>query len=212
MKGGEWSRLSARISGGMTYNQYRQYAEREAALVLANPECGAKDERTKYLPLNAHRMARIEKDYSLTEELKRLVESLARPQVWLVLSEAWCGDSAQTLPYIARIAECNPKIALRVLLRDENADIMDRYLTAGTRSIPKLIAFDEDGRELFRWGPRPREAMDLFLQARQAGLPQATISERLHLWYGRNRGRALEEEFMQLMKMAKAGEAPGKQP
>jgi hypothetical protein len=211
MKEGDWRGLSSRISGGMTYGQYREYVGREAARVLEMPEPGREDERAKFLPLNAHRMARIEKSYSVTEELRHLVESLARPQIWLVLSEAWCGDSAQTLPYIARIAECDPRITLKILLRDENPDIMDRYLTAGTRSIPKLIAFSEDGRELFRWGPRPREAMELFLQARQAGMPPAARSEQLHLWYGRNRGRSLEEEFMHLMRMLKAGEESGKQ-
>jgi hypothetical protein len=212
MNEGGWHGLFDRISKGMTYGRYREYAEHGAALVIENQETGAKEERTKYLPLNVHRMARIDKTYAVAGELGHLVESLTHPQVWLVLSEAWCGDSAQTLPYIARIAGCNPRITFRVLLRDENPDIMDRYLTAGTRSIPKLIAFDEDGGELFRWGPRPREAMELFLQARQAGMSPATTSERLHLWYGRNCGRALEEEFLQLMRMVKAGEAPGKQP
>jgi hypothetical protein len=191
----------------MTYGRYQEHFAREVARAEADPELAATDEHARYLALHAHRTARIEKTYTVGDEMRSLLDSLTSPQVWMVITEPWCGDSAQSLPYIAKIAAGNPLIEFRLFLRDRNPDIMDRYLTRGTRSIPKLVAFDESGQELFRWGPRPREAMDLFLKARQAGTPREDISEELHLWYGRNRGRALESELLQLLKNVKGGEA-----
>ena len=50
-----------------------------------------------------------------------------------------------------------PGLELRIVLRDEHPEVMDRYLTNGSRSIPIVIALDEEFRELGHWGPRPRE-------------------------------------------------------
>jgi len=151
-------------------------------------------------PINLRRTTRILKTYVIPEEVRRTIHMLREPQLWMVLTEPWCGDSAQCLPYIARLAECNTLIHLKFLLRDMNPDIMDEYLTDGTRGIPKLVAFDRQGNELFRWGPRPREGQEVFLRAKAEGLTQAEALERLHLWYGRNRGKALEEELLALIQ------------
>ena len=96
----------------------------------------------------------------------------------------------------------NSNIDLRILLRDENPDIMDIYLTNGTRSIPKLVAFDENGNQLFEWGPRPKEAQRLIDQWKGEGIVKPELYEKLHLWYGRNRGKELEEEFLEIFSHA----------
>jgi hypothetical protein len=76
---------------------------------------------------------------------------------------------------------------------------MDAYLTDGTRGIPKLTAFDSQGRELFRWGPRPKPAVELFRRFKEEEVPGPELREKLHLWYAKNRGRALEEELVDLL-------------
>jgi hypothetical protein len=189
----------------MTYREYQEYFETEVSKVKVTPALAEGDAHAKALPLNAHRTRRIEKTYSLSDSLQNVVANIAQKQVWLVLTEPWCGDSAQCLPYISKIAAASPLVEMRILLRDQNVDIMEQYLTRGTRSIPKLISFDQSGNELFRWGPRPREAMELFLKSREAGIPQTTIAEKLHLWYGRNRGKAIEEEFLEILNKCNAG-------
>ena len=59
--------------------------------------------------------------------------------IWLILTEAWCGDAAQNIPTIEKIARENDRIKTLYLLRDENLELMDKYLTGGARAIPKLI-------------------------------------------------------------------------
>lgn len=89
---------------------------------------------------------------------------------------------------------------MKILLRDSNLDYMDLYLTNGGRAIPKLIAYDENGEELFQWGPRPNEAKELFNRLKNDGVEKSDINKELHLWYGRNRGKEIEKEIFELIK------------
>ena len=186
---------------GLSYQQYYDLTKSEVE--TANPEQLDEDQKKRYedKKLNLHRMTRIEKHYSVSEELKNQILQIDKPQTWMIISETWCGDSAQNIPFIAKSVLLNPNIDLRIILRDSNPDIMDLYRTNGTRSIPILVAFDENGIELFRWGPRPQEGKKLFSDLKAQGLEKSVILEKLHLWYGRNRGAALESEIKDLIKM-----------
>jgi hypothetical protein len=157
-------------------------------------------ERSEYTRLNLQRSRRIERTWLPSAELSTLLQTITEPEQWLVLTEPWCGDSAQCLPCVAVMAERQPNIDLHLLLRDKNLDIMDRFLTDGKRSIPIVAMFDSSGRLLGRWGPRPAPAQVVLDAAQQAGLPKPELLERLHLWYGRDRGRALDAEFCALLR------------
>ncbi len=184
---------------GLTYQQYYELTKSEIEVSIS--ELSDEDQRKRFedKKLNLHRMTRIEKHYVVSDKLKQLIKKINSPQTWMIISETWCGDSAQNIPYISKIAELNPKIELRIILRDKNPDIMDLYLTNGTRSIPILVGFDETGNELFRWGPRPKEAQKLFADLKAQGFEKSYILEKLHLWYGRNRGKNLELELMEML-------------
>ena len=129
-----------------------------------------------------------------------MLSQIVSPQQWIVITESWCGDSAQNLPIIARLASLSDMIDIKIVLRDSNPDFMDLYLTNGGRSIPKLIVFDENDNELFRWGPRPAEAQNLFTKLKNEGMEKSEIYKELHLWYGRNKGKEVELELAQLIK------------
>jgi hypothetical protein len=184
---------------GLTYAAYDELCQQQAEQDVAGlpPE---EVERFEFARLNLHRSRRIGRTYRVAPELEALLRRLAGPQIWLVLTEPWCGDSAQCLPHVAAMAERGADVDLRILLRDDNPDIMDLFLTDGKRSIPILVAFGENGEELFRWGPRPAAAQAVFEEARAEGLEKPQILERLHLFYGRDRGRALEAEFVRLLR------------
>ena len=193
--------LSKIRSVGLSYNEYYELTKKE--IEKTNPGQLTGDEKKQFedKKLNLHRMTRIEKHYSVSEELKNLILQVDKPQIWMIISETWCGDSAQNIPFIAKIAAVNPRIEIKIVMRDSNPDVMDLYLTNGTRSIPILVAFDESGEELFRWGPRPDEAKKLFEDLKTAGIEKAVRLEKLHLWYGRNRGAALESEIKKLVSI-----------
>lgn len=152
-----------------------------------------------FTKLNWARTQRIHHTLILSEALKKEALRLTHTYSWIVLTEAWCGDSAQNLPVIAEIARLNPdKIKLYILLRDENPEFMDSYLTNGSRAIPKLVCIDETiNREAFVWGPRPAAAQELLTQWKSdpGGNSWNDFEKKLHAWYARNATKDIQNEF-----------------
>ncbi len=184
----------------MTFDQYIALMRQEADRVLDATADELVRHQHAFSGINLQRTARILRTYAPSSELREIVAAVSEPQHWMVLTEPWCGDSAQNVPYLATIASLNPRILLRLFRRDLHPDVMERYLTNGTRSIPKLVAYNAEGGELFRWGPRPQEAQQVFQQGSEAGLTKEQRLEQLHFWYGRNKGKNLEAELLRLIR------------
>jgi len=186
---------------------YESYLENFAGWV-ENKETSSKittDALVEFTKLNLARTQRIHKTIAINPELKVLVEGLQHHYTWVVITEAWCGDSAQNLPVIAEIAKLNSeKIKLHILLRDENLELMDQYLTNGARAIPKLFAVDETLRkDAFVWGPRPAGAQELLIAWKQnpEGKFWDDFEKELHGWYAKDKGQSLQQEFFQLLSL-----------
>jgi hypothetical protein len=164
------------------------------------------EELLHYSELNIHRMNRVEKTVQLSETLKDILNGFTSPQIWLVISEGWCGDSAQIVPVFHLIEKQFPHINLKLLFRDENLDLMDQFLTNGSRSIPKLLILDASNFELLaQWGPQPKEALELINGMKASKAEKLEIKEKLHLWYAKNKGIAIQAELAELLKNIKAG-------
>ena len=119
--------------------------------------------------------------------------------IWLIITEGWCGDAAQNIPIIEKIAAESEHIETRYVLRDENLELMDAYLTNNARSIPKLIALDaETLAEIGTWGPRPKIAMDYFYEMRESKLEKPQMMENLQRWYNSDKNQAIQDEFESL--------------
>lgn len=185
---------------GLSYAEFSYKTNEFLDSVNPNDLSGIESVRLDYKKLNVHRVNRIMKTYKPGEEINELIQGIDSKQYWYILTEDWCGDSAQNLPYIYKMTELDENIELRIFQRDENPELMDNYLTNGNRSIPKLIAFDEEGNELFQWGPRPQAAQQLVKQMINEGIEKKERNEKLHLWYGRNRGKDIEKEFIEILK------------
>ncbi|TXE03253.1 thioredoxin family protein [Algoriphagus aquimarinus] len=189
------------IGSAQNYSEYREMIDQ---LLAENKTTGINHSEgyLNYTKMNVQRMNRWDKMAKISPELDKIIASIASPQVWLVITEGWCGDAAQSLPFIAKLAALNPLIELKFVLRDENPELMDAYLTEGARSIPILIALNEDlSKEFFVWGPRPE-----FLQNRLKAYkldPQNITSKEFadgtHLWYARDKNKAIAEELTPLI-------------
>lgn len=188
------------VSDGISYNEYMQQFKHEVE--NTSSESLVTDEKTDHnlKKLNFSRSTRIEKQYIPSGEIRVILDKIKEPQFWLVLSETWCGDSAQILPVLAKISRLNNNIKLKILQRDSNLEIMDQFLTNGTRSIPKLIAFGEGGNEFFNWGARPAKAQEIVNELKSRGLQKTEWLIDLHKWYASNRGKEIENEITQLIK------------
>ncbi|MBK6410927.1 MAG: thioredoxin family protein [Flavobacteriales bacterium] len=160
------------------------------------------EEMVAYTKLNLARTVRNEKTVKLLPELRDALAQ-AREMTWLLITEPWCGDSSQVMPVLVLIADAAPNIRMRVVLRDQHLELMDRYLTHGGRSVPKLIAIDPHGKELFTWGPRPKTAQDMVWankdlpEAQQ--LPKEEIYAKVHGWYAVDKGVSIQQEILALL-------------
>jgi DNA-binding MarR family transcriptional regulator len=158
------------------------------------------DSLVHYTVLNQQRMHRWEKTIQLLPAVESAMRGVTLPQTWLVLTEAWCGDAAHSIPVLHALAAQNPLITLCFVFRDENPELMDRYLTNGvSRSIPKLIAVDTaTHEELFTWGPRPAPLQAIFMKMRDEGLAYGAIKEELQRWYNKDKSITIQEEMAAL--------------
>ena len=146
---------------GLSYDEYRAHWREQKDAPVSGKDPDAR-KMHHYLTYNWERQAHVHDEYTPSDDLQAAVDAIESPQTWMVLTEPWCGDSAFLLPVIAEAATLSDAIPLRILLRDDHLDIMDQHLTGGSRSIPKLVAFRNDGTELFTWGPRPDGARQRF--------------------------------------------------
>jgi len=186
------------IEKGYTFQKYLDLIE---DLLSKNETTGSDQspDRVEKTRLNFHRLKRIYKTSVIDEQLKSLIKNIDEPLTWIILVEAWCGDGAQIAPYFAILSELNSNIVFRLVLRDENPQLMNKFLTDGKSSIPKFICLDGNQCVLSSWGPRPAEAQKIFIEYKNNPLmTKDEFHKELHLWYARNKGEAIMNEIYEL--------------
>ena len=188
------------LAAGQSYEEYQQMI---TALLTDGKTTGDNHSEAMlhYTELNQQRMRRLDKVGQLTESLQEKLASVSTVWTWLVLTEAWCGDAAQIIPLMAKMADKASFITLKLLLRDEHPEVMDAYLTNGSRSIPKLICLTEDLQEVGTWGPRPAEAQQIMNDFKQKHPDEdyQSLAKEMQLWYARDRTQAIQREFTALL-------------
>lgn len=189
------------LDNSISYQEYRELVATYAAEGKTSGNTQTPD-YINYTKLNESRMHRLDKTLQVVEEVKTYLENLNKEYIWLVLAETWCGDAAQVLPAINKMAQVSEKIELRILLRDDNEAVMNLFLTNGTKSIPKLIVLDkESGEVVTDFGPRPVEAKQLIMDYKAIhGVVDETAKIELQKWYLADKGVAVQKEILALIK------------
>lgn len=187
---------SAYWDQAISYPHYMANVETEAA---TNPTEG----NAKYVPINWKRMQRITKTAPLSPAAQQLPGQLKEKIYWLVITENWCGDSAQSTPIMEKMVEAsNGKIEMRFIYRDTNLELMNAHLTGTSQSIPKVIQLDRDFHVIGSWGPRPDKAHQLVLRLKSNPATAHTYSEELHKWYAQDKQVGIEAGLLDLLKEA----------
>jgi len=119
----------------------------------------------------------------------------------LIITESWCGDAAHVMPALNKLAELNPNIEIKVVLRDENLDLIDMFLTNGGRAIAKMIMIDnETGEVANTYGPRPTEATNLVNKFKaEHGALTPEFKEDLQHWYNKDKGQNVINDVTELL-------------
>ncbi len=171
---------------------YKEYRAKVSELAAEGKSTGPKQTEAlaNYTLLNDKRMRRFDKTLKIDAESTALISAIEKKITFLVLTESWCGDAAPTLPVMNKIADLNVNISLKILLRDENLELMGHFLTQGTLSIPKLIIIDEvTGEVLGDWGPRPSTATEMVQEFKESfGALTSEFKQDLQVWYNKDKG------------------------
>lgn len=183
---------------------YSEYRNQVTSLLRQGKVTGLEQSEAlaNYTALNEARMNRLEKTIVLTEQVKIALSTLKTKYIWLVISEGWCGDAAQLLPIMHKMAEFSENIEMRVALRDENEELMNLYLTNGGKAIPKLVVIDaETNTVLGDWGPRPLGAKNLIIDYKAThGVVDETAKTELQKWYLQDKGVSTQTEILLLIE------------
>ncbi len=183
---------------GVDFETYLAKMEEEAALKTS-------EGLLAYVPMNLQRVSRILKTYEVSPALLETFVQIQHKINWLVITENWCGDAAQIVPVMHKIALVSEgKITLRLIYRDEHLPLIDAHLTGTSRSIPKLIQLDTHFNLTAIWGPRPNEAQQLVLDLKKNPATADKYSEELHKWYAQNKQAFIERDLFKAIQKGSA--------
>ena len=192
--------IAQSIKHGISYQAYRELVKQ---LVEQKTTTGKDKTRVlaNFTKLNDKRMKRWDKTLKIPKVAQQKISGFEQPIIWLVIVESWCGDGAHVLPVLNKIAELNNHINLKIVLRDENPELMDLFLTNKSRSIPKLIMIDtETGDVLNSYGPRPSEATSLVSRyIAKYGILTPAFKEDLQHWYNNDKGQNIIEDVTNML-------------
>lgn len=192
--------IEAALENSFSYLRYRNLV---ADLAEEGKSTGPEQTEalTNYTQLNNRRMKRWDKTLKFNDEALEKIAAIKTETTWVVLTESWCGDAAPALPVMHKITELNPNISLKVILRDDNVDLMNQFLTNGGMSIPKLIAVDNNTNEVMGdWGPRSINATQLVENYKEEqGQLTAEFKEELQVWYNKDKGQSILEDLLALL-------------
>lgn len=188
------------ISNGMDYTEYRDLV-RHLAKNRQTTGVDQLESLINYTELNDRRMNRWDKTLKIPAEIEERISKVKSKLTFLVLSESWCGDASPSLPVMNKISELNPNIEFKIVLRDENLELMDKFLTNGSRSIPKLIVLDKENKEIINdWGPRSSAATEM-VEAfkKEHGTLTSEFKQNLQVWYNKDKGQNILEDLLELL-------------
>lgn len=114
------------------------------------------------MKVNKEAMEGVYSRFSLADEEKDTLEKLKGTGLKAIaITEDWCGDAMLNNPILLKISE-EIGAEVRFILRDQNLELMDQYLTNGiSRAIPIFIFINKEGEEQAVWGPRAKRIQEI---------------------------------------------------
>lgn len=187
--------LEKSINKAMDYTQYNMLFKQ---LVEEERTTGEFSQmKVDYTKLNFSRTKRLDKTAKVSEEAMEVFKSVSNKQTWLVITEPWCGDAAQTLPFLNKITQEADNIDLKIVLRDDNLELMNQFLTNGSQSIPIVIMIDEDMNVLQTFGPRSKAATKLVSDYKEEhGKIDDAFKEIIQVWYNKDKGISIVNDLV----------------
>lgn len=179
---GAMATLEEMYRSGLTFDEFLEQADRRKAMWTAHYESGTVSE-------------------ALLGRARRVVG------MWRILAvaEDWCSDSANTIPYLALLAEQVDAIELRIIDSEAGREIMEAHLTPdGRAATPTILILDENYRKAGCWVERPADLQAWALENRPE-LEDEEFLARKMAWYREDGGESTVSEVVELIEAASSG-------
>lgn len=123
----------------------------------------------------------------------------------LVIAIDRCGDSMNSVPYLAKLAEQVPGLDLRIVLPDQGRAVQESHRSLdGRNATPTIVLLDAGGRDVGCIVELPREIREW-----AHGVRSSVSSDSLHAgirtFYAKDRGRGIVSEAVEMLEAAKSG-------
>lgn len=193
--------IKSSLKNAINYKIYRELTQLHVENKTSSNESPS-EVFTQFTALNHSRMKRLDKTLKFSEDITKPFKNFKGNITWLVITESWCGDAAQALPVLNKLSEISSGIDLKIVLRDKNIELMNKFLTRGSMSIPKLIAIDNDKKEIVgTWGPRPTLATQMVEDfKKENGSLTPEFKKELQVWYNKDKGQNMVEDLVKLIR------------
>ncbi len=123
----------------------------------------------------------------------------------LVVAEDWCGDSAHTIPYLARLVDSLPGVSLRIVSSADGRWLMNRHRTPdGRAATPTVVLLDAAGLDRGCFVERPQALQD-YARVERPKTAEADWLEKKYAWYRRDAGASTMTEIVEILEAAAAG-------
>ena len=132
----------------------------------------------------------------MVERLKQAGDGLSL----LVVAEAACSDSVNTVPFIAELAN-RAGIALRIVRRDPGKALLEKYQTPDGRSATPTVVILRGGQDVGAWVERPKALQDWMIQSTSVRTNERM--ERKMAWYEWDRGDSTLADFLATVEHAR---------
>jgi len=134
------------------------------------------------------------------DSLLRRARAVGRGWRILAIAEDWCGDSANTIPYLARLVEAVPGLEMRVVDSRRGRGVMEARRTPdGRPATPTVVLFDPTWREMGSLVERPAP-LAAWTQAHRAEMTSEALHAYIYDWYDRDRGATTIGEIVAMME------------
>ena len=148
---------------------------------------------------------------ALGEAAEEALKSLEQPVHVLALAEDWCPDVVRHVPVLQRMADASPLIRVRYVLRKTSTDLLVRFLTNGTESVPKFGFFNNDFALCCMWGPMPEACYDAIRIGRARQEPKPARQRVRELYDGDPSREIVVNELLRCVLIA-SGATPEADP
>jgi hypothetical protein len=123
----------------------------------------------------------------------------------LVITVPGCSDSANSVPYIAKLVEETPGLELRLVNSTAGRPWMEAHRTPdGRAATPTILVLDDAYRVRGCWVEQPAKLQEFWLPVVARGTQSEEVGKKM-AWYAEDEGRETLREFVEVLEGAKSG-------